>query len=138
MFYIWISFFFIASTSVPEDESVQLISEVWIEPQDGVVTKEGHDWDEVVGVTFDCLPKIIFPKDNEVISCLLTCEHLSLMCQKRDTLGKSIFDVKFLSLDGDFLKIRWYCVFSPLLTKLLVGQEIHSVHSYAARYVKQC
>jgi hypothetical protein len=26
--------------SVTEDESVQVISEVWIEPQDGVVTKE--------------------------------------------------------------------------------------------------
>ena len=26
--------------SVTEDESVQIISEVWIEPQDGVVTKE--------------------------------------------------------------------------------------------------
>ena len=48
---------------------------------------EGHNWNEAVGMSYEALPKIIFPKDNEIISCLLTCEHLSLMCQKLDALS---------------------------------------------------
>lgn len=77
----------ISSIDKPEDESVQIITEVWVEPQDGIVLKDngpnlGHNWDEVIGVTYDLIPKVIYPKDNEVISCLLTCEHLALMCQK--------------------------------------------------------
>ena len=35
----------------------------------------------LLGLTFDCIPELVFPIDNEIISCLLTCEHLSLMCK---------------------------------------------------------
>ena len=79
--------------SEDEEESLQIITELWVEPQDGTVKNEGHNWIEAVGMSYDCLPKIIFPKDNEIISCLLTCEHLSLMCQKLDALSpKEIAD----------------------------------------------
>ena len=80
--------------------------QVWIEPQDGVVTKEGHNWDEVVGVTFESMSKIIFPKDNEVISCLLTCEHLALMCQKKESLGPQEMLEKANSALPDLQNVR--------------------------------
>ena len=72
-----------------DEETLQIITELWVEPQEGVVMNEGHNWNEAVGMTYDCLPKIIFPKDNEIISCLLTCEYLSLMCQKTEALSPS-------------------------------------------------
>ena len=62
-----------------EDESMQLITEVWVEPQSGRVVGENLAWTEAKGLTFDCIPELVFPIDNEIISCLLTCEHLSLV-----------------------------------------------------------
>ena len=64
-----------------EDETLQLITEVWVEPQSGRVVGENLAWNEAKGLTFDCIPELVFPIDNEIISCVLTCEHLSLMCK---------------------------------------------------------
>ena len=80
-FTLRIKFYFLISDmfNENEDESMQLITEVWVEPQSGRVVGENLAWTEAKGLTFDCIPELVFPIDNEIISCLLTCEHLSLV-----------------------------------------------------------
>lgn len=82
------------TNAADDDESVQIITEVWVEPQDGLIKQEGHNWSLAKGLTFEQIPEIVFAKDNEVISCLLTCEHLSLMCQDKDKQNVSADEIK--------------------------------------------
>ena len=58
------------------DGEVQIITEVWTEPQDGLVTNEGV----LHGLHGSEIAGKFFPRDLEVISTLITFEHLSLMC----------------------------------------------------------
>ena len=58
------------------DGEVQIITEVWTEPQDGLVTNDGV----LHGLQAPEIPGTFFPRDLEVISTLVTFEHLSLMC----------------------------------------------------------
>ena len=58
------------------DGEVQIITEVWTEPQDGLVTNEGV----LHGLKGSEIAGKFFPRDLEVISTLITFEHLSLMC----------------------------------------------------------
>ena len=58
------------------DGEVQIITEVWTEPQDGRVTNEGV----LHGLQGSEIAGTFFPRDLEVISTLVTFEHLSLMC----------------------------------------------------------
>ena len=58
----------------------QIITELWIEPQDGQIKNDGHEWTNARGKTFADLPGLVFPRDKEVISSLLTCENLRFLC----------------------------------------------------------
>ncbi|TRY67945.1 hypothetical protein TCAL_03430, partial [Tigriopus californicus] len=55
-----------------------LISEVWIEPQNGEVVTEGP----FQGCDSNDISKVIFGTDHEVIALHATIEHLAVVCQK--------------------------------------------------------
>jgi len=63
------------------DGEVQIITEIWTEPQDGHVDDKDSEWNFLSGLDQrDIAPKF-FPRDLECISTLITFEHLCLMCQ---------------------------------------------------------
>ena len=64
------------------DGEIQLITEVWTEPQDGkVVSGENPEANFLSGLSQQEIAGKFFPRDLECISTLITFEHLCLMCQ---------------------------------------------------------
>ncbi|XP_014668477.1 PREDICTED: protein SZT2-like [Priapulus caudatus] len=64
------------------DGELQIITECWIEPQDGVVCCSPEERQHFIGCTYKQLAKQLFPIDHECISTVLVFEHLNLLCQK--------------------------------------------------------
>ncbi|RZF32789.1 hypothetical protein LSTR_LSTR011435 [Laodelphax striatellus] len=60
---------------------VELISECWIEPQHGVVTRSPPNRLYMENLRYYQLADVMWWNDAECISSLLTFEHLRLMCQ---------------------------------------------------------
>ncbi|XP_039297343.1 KICSTOR complex protein SZT2, partial [Nilaparvata lugens] len=73
-----------AGEGAEEDQSelhVELISECWIEPQHGVVTRSPPNRFYMENLRYYQLADVMWWNDAECISSLLTFEHLRLMCQ---------------------------------------------------------
>ena len=66
--------------STEADGEVQIILEVWTEPQDGLVSSD-YGLAALAGKRAGEIAGAIFPGDLECISTLVTFEHLIMMCQ---------------------------------------------------------
>ena len=66
-----------------KDSRTNLVTEVWIEPQDGVIVVEVNESKDFGGMHAKDVPRIIHHQDKEVIATLLSLEYLCAMC--RDT-----------------------------------------------------
>ena len=64
-----------------EDSRANLITEVWIEPQDGVIVVEVNESKDFGGMHANDIPRIIYNQDKEVITTLLSLEYLCAMCR---------------------------------------------------------
>uniref|UniRef100_T1IR37 A-kinase anchor protein 2 C-terminal domain-containing protein n=1 Tax=Strigamia maritima TaxID=126957 RepID=T1IR37_STRMM len=74
----------------PEQEGeLQIITESWVEPQDGVVINSRHK--ELEGLNYSELAKSFFPRDRECISTIVTFEHLSLLSRIQDSVLSAPF-----------------------------------------------
>ena len=65
------------------DSRSNLVTEVWIEPQEGVIVVEVDESKDFGGMHAKDIPRIIHHQDKEVIATLLSLEYLCAMC--RDT-----------------------------------------------------
>ena len=66
--------------STEAEGEVQIILEVWTEPQDGVVTRNQSN-PYLTGKHSNQISSALFSKDLECVSTLVTFEHLIMMCQ---------------------------------------------------------
>ena len=62
------------------DGEVQIVLEVWTEPQDGIISQHQHN-KYLAGKQSREISTTMFSKDLECISTLVTFEHLVMMCQ---------------------------------------------------------
>ncbi|XP_076055800.1 KICSTOR complex protein SZT2-like isoform X3 [Oratosquilla oratoria] len=69
------------SDSGEADGDLQLITECWVEPQNGVVASCSSNAQHLCGLNYQELGQAFFPLDQECIWGLLTFEYLVLLCQ---------------------------------------------------------
>ncbi|KAK8725752.1 hypothetical protein OTU49_010460, partial [Cherax quadricarinatus] len=67
--------------SVEADGEIQIVTECWVEPQNGVVTSPSPQAVHLHNCNYRQLAQAFFPVDQKCIWGLLTVEHLLLMCQ---------------------------------------------------------
>ncbi|XP_069157334.1 KICSTOR complex protein SZT2 isoform X2 [Procambarus clarkii] len=67
--------------SVEADGEMQIVTECWVEPQNGVVTSPSPHALHLHNCNYRQLAQAFFPVDEKCIWGLLTVEHLLLMCQ---------------------------------------------------------
>ncbi|XP_042227057.1 KICSTOR complex protein SZT2-like isoform X3 [Homarus americanus] len=73
--------------SVEADGEMQIVTECWVEPQNGVVTSPSPHAAHLHDCNYRQLAQAFFPVDQKCIWGLLTVEHLLLMCQGSGTDG---------------------------------------------------
>ncbi|XP_049806805.1 KICSTOR complex protein SZT2-like [Schistocerca nitens] len=71
----------ITDADADTEGELQIIAECWIEPQHGVVINSPPERSYMNNLPYHKLADAICSVDYECISCLLTFEHLSLMCK---------------------------------------------------------
>ncbi|XP_023223130.1 KICSTOR complex protein SZT2-like [Centruroides sculpturatus] len=70
---------------LPEaDGELQIITECWVEPQNGIAIPNSPGVNHLNGLTYEQFPQSMFPIDLDCVSCFLTIEHLSLLCKNRN------------------------------------------------------
>ncbi|XP_063962374.1 KICSTOR complex protein SZT2-like isoform X2 [Lytechinus pictus] len=62
------------------DGRLQLVTECWIEPQSGTIIDPPKQMKFLDGLNYQTIPRVMFPKDQRIISVLLNFEHLRVMC----------------------------------------------------------
>ncbi|XP_077980912.1 KICSTOR complex protein SZT2-like isoform X2 [Glandiceps talaboti] len=62
------------------DGELQMVTECWIEPQSGIVFNSPEERNYLENLSFKQVAQAVFPIDQEVMTTLLTFEHLRLMC----------------------------------------------------------
>ena len=71
-----------ATAPTEADGEIQIITEIWTEPQDGrVVTNQQSELSFLSSLHQKDIASKFFPRDLECVSTLITFEHLCLMCQ---------------------------------------------------------
>jgi hypothetical protein len=66
-----------------KDSGQDLITEVWIEPQDGVIVTAANESKDFGGMHAKDISRLIYHQDKEVVTTMLSLEYLCAMC--RDT-----------------------------------------------------
>ncbi len=64
-----------------DDRDNDLITEVWIEPQDGIIVTASNESKDFGGMHCRDIPRLIYRQDKEVITTLLSLEYLCAMCR---------------------------------------------------------
>ncbi|XP_038066587.1 KICSTOR complex protein SZT2-like [Patiria miniata] len=65
------------------DGRLQLVTECWVEPQSGTAFDVPSEREYFQNCSYKDVPQVLFPLDQEVISTLLTYEHLKVLCRER-------------------------------------------------------
>ncbi|KAL3869893.1 hypothetical protein ACJMK2_042520, partial [Sinanodonta woodiana] len=63
------------------DGELQIVTECWVEPQDGVSINNSPERQQFDGANFKQISQVLFPRDLECVSALVTFEHLMYLCQ---------------------------------------------------------
>ncbi|XP_022100207.1 KICSTOR complex protein SZT2-like isoform X2 [Acanthaster planci] len=69
------------------DGRLQLVTECWVEPQSGMACDVPSERDHFQNCSYKDVPQVLFPLDQEVISTLLTFEHLKILCHDQGILA---------------------------------------------------
>ncbi|XP_032884732.1 KICSTOR complex protein SZT2 isoform X1 [Amblyraja radiata] len=68
------------------DTELNLVTECWVEPQSGYVVTPADSRKYLNGLSYLDVPKAIYPQDHACVSSLLTFEHLSQLCQNKESI----------------------------------------------------
>uniref|UniRef100_A0A3P8USC8 SZT2 subunit of KICSTOR complex n=1 Tax=Cynoglossus semilaevis TaxID=244447 RepID=A0A3P8USC8_CYNSE len=70
--------------AVDVDTETNLVTECWVEPQSGTVMNYMDQHRHFQGLSYQEIPRAIFPRDLTCMSTMMTFEYLSQLCQNRD------------------------------------------------------
>ncbi|KAG2461412.1 SZT2 protein, partial [Polypterus senegalus] len=73
--------------AIEVDTELNLVTECWVEPQSGLVFSSLNSHSHLQGLSYQEIPKAIFPYDLTCISTILTFEYLSQLCQNKDHIS---------------------------------------------------
>ncbi|XP_029425360.1 KICSTOR complex protein SZT2 isoform X4 [Nannospalax galili] len=66
------------------DSELNLVTEVWVEPQYGRVGPGPESWKHLQDLTYSEIPQALHPRDAACIGSLLSFEYLIQLCQSKD------------------------------------------------------
>uniref|UniRef100_A0A3B4B0F0 Uncharacterized protein n=1 Tax=Periophthalmus magnuspinnatus TaxID=409849 RepID=A0A3B4B0F0_9GOBI len=66
------------------DSDLSLVTECWVEPQSGSVLPPSEQLRHLQGLQYQQIPQAIFPGDLACMSTMMTFEHLSQLCHKKE------------------------------------------------------
>lgn len=66
------------------DSELNLVTEVWVEPQYGHVGPGSESWKHLWGLTYSEIPRALHPRDAACIGSLLSFEYLIQLCQSKE------------------------------------------------------
>lgn len=66
------------------DSELNLVTEVWVEPQYGRVGPGPENWKHLQDLTYSEIPQALHPRDAACIGSLLTFEYLIQLCQSKE------------------------------------------------------
>ncbi|KAL8178838.1 UNVERIFIED_CONTAM: hypothetical protein K2H54_057144 [Gekko kuhli] len=70
--------------AIEVDMELNLVTECWVEPQSGYVDSSSDSWQHLHGLSFQKIPKVLFPRDLMCIHTILAFEYISQLCQNKD------------------------------------------------------
>ncbi|XP_056893432.1 KICSTOR complex protein SZT2 isoform X1 [Takifugu flavidus] len=70
--------------AVDVDTELNLVTECWVEPQNGFVTNCTDQHRYFQGLKYQEVPQAIFPRDLACMSTMMTFEYLSQLCQNKE------------------------------------------------------
>ncbi|XP_048353115.1 KICSTOR complex protein SZT2 isoform X1 [Sphaerodactylus townsendi] len=70
--------------AIEVDMELNLVTECWVEPQSGYVDTSSDSWQHLQGLSYQKVPKALFPRDLMCIHTILTFEYISQLCQNKD------------------------------------------------------
>nr|XP_043900372.1 KICSTOR complex protein SZT2 isoform X3 [Solea senegalensis] len=70
--------------AVDVDTELNLVTECWVEPQTGTVANCMDQHRHFQGLSYQEIPRAIFPRDLTCMSTMMTFEYLSQLCQNKD------------------------------------------------------
>ncbi|XP_030851684.1 KICSTOR complex protein SZT2, partial [Strongylocentrotus purpuratus] len=82
------------------DGRLQLVTECWIEPQSGTIIDPPKQCQFLDGLTYQTIPRVMFPMDQRIISVLLNFEHLHVMCSSAIDGDMATMSKEELSFEG--------------------------------------
>ncbi|XP_075280817.1 KICSTOR complex protein SZT2 isoform X6 [Opisthocomus hoazin] len=70
--------------AIEVDTELNLVTECWVEPQSGHVHSTADNWKHLHGLSYQKIPKALYPRDLACIATVLTFEYISQLCQNKD------------------------------------------------------
>uniref|UniRef100_A0A8C3T1F6 SZT2 subunit of KICSTOR complex n=1 Tax=Chelydra serpentina TaxID=8475 RepID=A0A8C3T1F6_CHESE len=70
--------------AIEMDTELNLVTECWVEPQSGHIGSTAENWRYLQGLSYQKIPKALFPRDLACISTMLTFEYISQLCQNKE------------------------------------------------------
>ncbi|KAJ6659457.1 hypothetical protein lerEdw1_018691 [Lerista edwardsae] len=70
--------------AIDVDTELNLVTECWVEPQSGCVDGASDSWQHLHGLTYQKVPKVLYPRDLTCIHTMLAFEYISQLCQNKD------------------------------------------------------
>ncbi|KAM4548799.1 KICSTOR complex protein SZT2 isoform 3-T3 [Odontesthes bonariensis] len=70
--------------AVDLDTDLNLVTECWVEPQNGTVMNCMDQHQNFQGLKYQEIPQAIFPRDLACMSTMMTFEYLSQLCQNKE------------------------------------------------------
>ncbi|KAM8805626.1 KICSTOR complex protein SZT2 [Eudromia elegans] len=70
--------------AIEVDTELNLVTECWVEPQSGRVHSTAENWKHLHGLTYQKIPKALYPRDLACIATMLTFEYISQLCQNKE------------------------------------------------------
>ncbi|XP_077190209.1 KICSTOR complex protein SZT2 isoform X6 [Paroedura picta] len=70
--------------AIEVDTELNLVTECWVEPQSGYVDSSSDSWQHLHGLSYQKIPKVLFPRDLMCIHTILAFEYISQLCQNKE------------------------------------------------------
>ncbi|KAL7985176.1 hypothetical protein Chor_003746 [Crotalus horridus] len=70
--------------AIEVDMELNIVTECWVEPQSGYVDGVQESWQYLDGLSYQKIPKAIYPRDLSCIHTVLAFEYISQLCQNKD------------------------------------------------------
>uniref|UniRef100_A0A8C3T6R5 SZT2 subunit of KICSTOR complex n=1 Tax=Chelydra serpentina TaxID=8475 RepID=A0A8C3T6R5_CHESE len=76
--------------AIEMDTELNLVTECWVEPQSGHIGSTAENWRYLQGLSYQKIPKALFPRDLACISTMLTFEYISQLCQNKEWVSPAL------------------------------------------------